>query len=68
MFKEAARLIDEYLLEVENFSSKTNITSQSKFRSTFIEEINTYLFKNLPLIKNNTFWYIYKKYICRDEN
>ena len=62
VFREAARLIDEYLVEVENFSSLINITSQSKFRSTFIEEISTYLFKNLPLIRNNTFG-IYNKNI-----
>lgn len=55
VFREAARLMDEYLEEVEDFSSKHNITSQSKFRSTFIEEISSYLFKDLPLIKNNTF-------------
>lgn len=60
VFKEASKLIDEYLMEVENFSSQMNITSQSKFRSTFIEEISTYLFKSLPLIKNNTFG-IYNK-------
>lgn len=60
IFKEAAQLIDEYLIEVENFSSAINITSQSKFRSTFIEEISAYLFKDLPLIKNNTFG-IYNK-------
>lgn len=62
VFKEAARLIDEYLIEVENFSSRINITSQSKFRSTFIEEISAYLFKDLPLIRNNTFG-IYNKNI-----
>lgn len=62
IFKEAAKLIDEYLIKVENFSSAMNITSQSKFRSTFIEEISAYLFKDLPLIKNNTFG-IYNKNI-----
>ena len=61
-FKTAARLIDDYLEKVEEFSSKHAITSQSKFRSTFIEEISTYLFKDLPLIKNNTFG-IYNKNI-----
>lgn len=55
VFKEAARFIDEYLIEVEKFSLRINITSQSKFRSTFIEEISSYLFKEIPLIKNNTF-------------
>lgn len=55
IFKKACMFIDEYLIEIENFSSRINITSQSKFRSTFIEEINTYLFEKLPLLKNNTF-------------
>lgn len=54
-FKKAALLIDKYLLEVESFSSRLNITPQSKFRSTFIEEISSYLFEKLPLIENNTF-------------
>ena len=62
VFKQASRLIDQYLIEVENFSSRINITSQSKFRSTFIEEISTYLFNTLPLIKDNTFG-IYNKNI-----
>ena len=62
VFKEAAKLIDEYLMEVEKFQIKYEITSQSKFRSTFIEEISAYLFKDLPLIKNETFG-IYNKNI-----
>lgn len=59
-FKQATLLMDEYLIKVENFSSEIDITSQSKFRSTFIEEISAYLFKDLALIKNNTFG-IYNK-------
>lgn len=55
VFKDAAKLIDEYLDDVDNFSSENKITAQSKFRPTFVEEISTYLFKDLPLIKNNTF-------------
>lgn len=62
VFRKASRLMDDYLEEVESFSSMHNITSQSKFRSTFIEEISIYLFKNLDLIKNNTFG-IYTKNI-----
>lgn len=62
VFKKASKLIDEYLIKVEEFSSEMNITSQSKFRSTFIEEISTYLFKDLPLINDNTFG-IYNKNI-----
>lgn len=62
VFRKAAKLIDEYLIKVENFSSEIDITSQSKFRSTFIEEISTYLFKDLPLISGNVFG-IYNKNI-----
>ena len=62
VFKKAAQLIDEYLIEVENFSAEMNITSQSKFRSTFIEEISTYLFRKFKLLKNNNFS-IYNKNI-----
>lgn len=61
VFNRAAKLIDTYLDKVEEISSKNKITSQSKFRSTFIEEISTYLFKDLPLIKNNTFGIYNKK-------
>ena len=62
VFEKAAILIDEYLLEIEIFSYKNRITSQSKFRSTFIEEISTYLFSTLPLIEGKTFG-IYNKNI-----
>ena len=62
VFEEAAKLIDEYLIEVEKFQKLYKITSQSKFRSTFIEEISAYFFKDLPLIKNKTFG-IYNKNI-----
>lgn len=61
VFKKAAQTIDEYLIEVENFSKKMKITSQSKFRSTFIEEISTYLFKDLPRIKDDTLGIYNKK-------
>lgn len=55
VFEEAANLIDLYLKEIDEFSTKHSITSQSKFRSTFIEEISVYLFKELSLIKDKTF-------------
>lgn len=63
IFKEATRLMEEYLAKVKEFEDEhAGITSQSKFRSTFIEEISIYLFKNFPLIKDNTFG-IYTKNI-----
>ncbi len=49
-FKKAADIINAYYYEIEFFSSKYNITSQSKFASTFLEEISTYLFKDIPEI------------------
>lgn len=48
-----AKLIDDYLQTLDNFSKENNITSQSKFRSTFLEEISYYLFKDLDTIKKN---------------
>lgn len=62
VFQKAAKLIDEYLIKVEEFSARMGITAQSKFRSTFIEEISVYLFEKMPLIQNNTFG-IYNKNI-----
>lgn len=61
VFKEATRLMEEYLMKLEQLSSSVNITSQSKCRPSFIEEISTYLFKDLPLIKNHTFGIYNKK-------
>ena len=55
VFNKATELMNEYLIEVEKIEKEVKITSQSKFRSTFIEEISVYLFKNLPLIKDGTF-------------
>jgi len=55
VFKKAAKLIDKYLIEVEKLSDAVRITSQSKCRPTVIEEISSYLFNSLPLIKDGTF-------------
>jgi len=54
-FDKAAKLINEYYRSVERFSDKYNITSQSKFASTFLEEISSYLFKDIPEIKSGEF-------------
>ena len=54
-FDKATTLIDKYLGEIDNFSTKYNIKSQSKFRSTVIEEISMYLFKDLSEIKSGIF-------------
>lgn len=60
IYNLAATLIDEYLIEVEDFSNKNKISSQSKFRSTFIEEISAILFADVEQIRNGTFG-IYNK-------
>lgn len=55
VFEKAAKIVNEYYKEIDAFSQKYNITSQSKFASTFLEEISTYLFKDLPEIKTGEF-------------
>lgn len=55
IFKKAVNLIEEYLEKINKLSRSIGIKSQSKFRSTVIEEISTYLFQNHHLIKSGTF-------------
>ena len=55
VFEEATKLINEYLIKLYDTQVKYNIDPRSKFRSSFLEEISTYLFKDLPLIKDETF-------------
>ena len=61
-FREATDLINQYLLKIKELVEKCGIQSQSKLKSSFIEEISIYLFRNLPLIKDKTFG-IYNKNI-----
>lgn len=60
-FTTATKIINDYYKEIESFSSKYSITSQSKFASTFLEEISTYLFKDIPEIKTGEFGVFNKK-------
>lgn len=60
-FVKAAELINDYYKEIDIFSQKYSITSQSKFASTFLEEISTYLFKDIPEIKSGEFGVFNKK-------
>ena len=60
-FKKAANIINKYYKEIDSFSHKYSITSQSKFASTFLEEISTYLFKDIPEIKSGEFGVFNKK-------
>ena len=50
-FLVAANIIDDYLQKIDDFSNAYKITSQSKFRSTFLEEITVYL--TLKILKKN---------------
>lgn len=54
-FEVAAQIINAYYHELFAFSDSHGIKSQSKFASTFLEEISTYLFRNLPPIQAETF-------------
>lgn len=54
-FDIAAQNINAYYYELVAFSSRHGVRSQSKFESTFLEEISSYLFKNLPPIQAGTF-------------
>lgn len=54
-FDSATALINAYYAKIEAFSQRYSITSQSKFTSTFLEEISTYLFKDIPEIVSGEF-------------
>lgn len=60
-FDKAAKIINAYYKQLDVFSHKYSITSQSKFASTFLEEISTYLFKDIPEIKTGEFGVFNKK-------
>ncbi len=51
-FKIAADIINDYYEKLNIFIKENKITSQSKFRSTFLEELSTYLFEDNQYIKN----------------
>lgn len=53
-FKSAAKIFSEYWKELRIFAAKHNISSQSKFESSFLEEISVYLFSSLPKIKDGS--------------
>ena len=60
-FFRAAKIINDYYREIDALSHKYSITSQSKFASTFLEEISTYLFKDIPEIRSGEFGVFNKK-------
>lgn len=55
LFVIAARLIEEYRLQVKQFANTYGVTSQSKFESSFFEEINVYLFREFDKIQDGTY-------------
>ena len=50
-FKKATDIINEYYRKLNKFINDNDITSQSKFRSTFLEELSSYLFEDNEYIK-----------------
>lgn len=51
-FKLATEIINEYYDKLTAFAAKYNVRSESKFASSFLEEISTYLFQDNELIQN----------------
>lgn len=60
-FSSIISKINTYLNELDVFSDKNKINSQSKFRSTFLEELSEYLFKDLEPIKSGRLGFYNKK-------
>lgn len=60
-FDDITKCINDYLAKLSTFSSVNAITSQSKFRSTFLEEISAYLFVNVKEIKSGLYGIFNKK-------
>lgn len=50
VFDKTVEIFNEYRNQLDTFAAKYNISSQSKFQSTFLEEISYYLFHKLPII------------------
>lgn len=53
-FKLATNIINQYYEKLDKFTEDNKITSQSKFRSTFLEELSTYLFQDNEYIKDGS--------------
>lgn len=47
-FERATQIFNGYYQKLVDFSNRHGVMSQSKFTSTFLEEISAYLFKDLP--------------------
>lgn len=60
-FIKATSIFNAYYNDLIDFSKKHSIKSQSKFESTFLEEISVYLVKDIQEIKNNKLGVFNKK-------
>lgn len=60
-FQLATNLFNEYYSQLLSFSKKYSITSQSKFESTFLEEISVYLVKDIESIRTGKLGIFNKK-------
>ncbi len=60
-FDYASEIFNDYYLKIEEIMSECDISSQSKFDSSFLEEISVYLFKDVPEIKSGVFGVFNKK-------
>lgn len=54
VFKKATNIINDYYEKLNKFTKDNSITSQSKFRSTFLEELSVYLFLDNEYVKNKS--------------
>lgn len=61
IFETFAKEATSYYNKLIKFSSANSITSQSKFESTYLEELSVYLFSNLEEIKNGKYGVFNKK-------
>jgi len=60
-FKKATDVFNEYYNKLLDFSRKYGVKSQSKFESTFLEEISVYLVKDIDEISSNKLGVFNKK-------
>lgn len=51
-FDTATKILNDYWVKLHSFAVEFNVSSQSKFESTFLEEISYYLFHDLDEIKS----------------
>lgn len=61
IFQEATKFFNDYYNQLLAFSKKYDITSQSKFESTFLEEISVYLVKDIESIRTGKLGIFNKK-------